>query len=72
MLLWQEYINYQEEFTKKYGDNTICLMQVGKFYELYSLDNPYGKKGFMSVQWWYGFMLLRGERLALIKTVGRM
>lgn len=40
--------------------------------ELYSLDNPYGKKGFMSVQWWYGFMLLRGERLALIKTVGRM
>ncbi len=39
MLLWQEYINYQEEFTKKYGDNTICLMQVGKFYELYSLDN---------------------------------
>lgn len=40
--------------------------------ELYALDNPYGKEGFMSIQWWYGFMLLRGERLALIKTVGKM
>lgn len=40
--------------------------------ELYSLDNPFGKKGFMSIEWWYGFLLLRGERLALIKTVGKM
>ena len=40
--------------------------------ELYSLDNPYGKTGFMSIEWYYGFMLLRGERIALIKTVGIM
>ena len=39
MLLWQEYIKYQSDYTKKYGDKCICLMQVGKFYELYSLDN---------------------------------
>ena len=40
--------------------------------ELYALDNPYGKTGFMSIEWYYGFMLLRGERIALIKTVGIM
>lgn len=40
--------------------------------ELYSNDNPYGKTGFMSIEWYYGFMLLRGERIALIKTVGVM
>ena len=40
--------------------------------ELYSNDNPYGKTGFMSIEWYYGFMLLRGERIALIKTVGIM
>lgn len=40
--------------------------------DLYSLDNPYGKTGFMSIEWYYGFMLLRGERIALIKTVGIM
>ena len=32
------------------------------------LHNPYGKVGFMSIQWWYGFMVIRPERIALIKT----
>ena len=32
------------------------------------LHNPYGKLGFMSIQWWYGFMVIRPERIALIKT----
>lgn len=31
--------------------------------------DPYGKRGFMSIQWWYGFMVHRPERIALIKTV---
>lgn len=31
--------------------------------------DPYGKRGFMSIQWWYGFMVTRPERIALIKTV---
>lgn len=35
----------------------------------YSLDDPYGEKGFHSIKWWYGFMLLRAERIALLKTV---
>jgi N4-gp56 family major capsid protein len=31
--------------------------------------DPFGKTGFMSIQWWYGFMVLHPERIALIKTV---
>lgn len=31
--------------------------------------DPYGKRGFMSIQWWYGFMVHRPERIALAKTV---
>lgn len=37
-----------------------------------NLENPYGKKGFMSIQWWYGFMALRPERIALILTTATM
>lgn len=35
-------------------------------------DNPYGKRGFMSISWWYGFMLLRGERIAIFKTLAKV
>lgn len=35
----------------------------------YSAQDPYGEKGFMSIKWYYGFMLLRPERIALIKTL---
>ncbi len=34
--------------------------------------DPYGETGFMSIKWFYGFMVLRPERIALIKTVARM
>jgi N4-gp56 family major capsid protein len=34
-----------------------------------NLDDPYGEKGFMSIKWYYGFMALRPERLAVIWTV---
>lgn len=30
--------------------------------------DPYGETGFMSIKWYYGFLLLRPERLGLIKT----
>lgn len=36
--------------------------------EMASPADPYGKMGFMSIQWWYGFMVIRPERIALIKT----
>jgi N4-gp56 family major capsid protein len=35
----------------------------------YSADDPYGEMGFMSIKWYYGFMALRPERLAVVKTV---
>lgn len=36
--LVKDYFNYQQEFTQKYGNNTIVLMQVGSFYEFYGLN----------------------------------
>lgn len=30
--------------------------------------DPYGEKGFMSIKWYYGFMALRPERIALMYT----
>lgn len=34
--------------------------------------DPYGEMGFMAIKWYYGFMVLRAERIGLIKTVARM
>ena len=35
-------------------------------------DDPYGEVGFMSIKWYYGFMLLRPERIALCLTVAEV
>ena len=32
-------------------------------------EDPYGKTGFSSISWWYGFLALRPERIAVAKTV---
>ncbi|MBL1322178.1 MAG: N4-gp56 family major capsid protein [Methylophaga sp.] len=32
-------------------------------------NDPFGETGFSSIKWYYGTMILRSERLALIKTV---
>jgi N4-gp56 family major capsid protein len=37
--------------------------------ENFTTEDPYGKTGFHSIQWWYGFMTLRPERIAIIKTI---
>jgi N4-gp56 family major capsid protein len=34
--------------------------------------DPYGEIGFMSIKWYYGFMMLRPERLALVKTAATL
>jgi N4-gp56 family major capsid protein len=34
--------------------------------------DPYGEVGFYSIKWYYGFMVLRPERLAVIKTVATL
>lgn len=31
--------------------------------------DPYGKKGMQSIQWWYATLILRPERIAIIKTL---
>ena len=34
--------------------------------------DPYGETGFMSIKWYYGFMILRPERIGLLKTVAKL
>lgn len=34
--------------------------------------DPYGETGFSSIKWWYGTMILRPERLALIKSLAKI
>lgn len=35
-------------------------------------NDPYGEMGFMSIKWYYGSMILRGERIGCIKTVAEI
>lgn len=35
-------------------------------------NDPYGKMGFSSIAWWHGTMILRPERLAVIKTLAKI
>ena len=35
-------------------------------------NDPYGETGFMSIKWYYGFMTLRSERIACLRTVARL
>jgi N4-gp56 family major capsid protein len=34
--------------------------------------DPYGETGFMSIKWYYGFMILRSERIGLILTTAKL
>lgn len=38
----------------------------------YGAHDPFGEKGFMSIKWYYGFLPLRPERIALVKSVARI
>jgi N4-gp56 family major capsid protein len=46
---------------------TITNKKPGK--EIARPEDPYGEVGFMSIKWYYGFMIQRPERIALVKTV---
>ena len=37
-----------------------------------SREDPYGEIGLMSIKWWYGFMALRPERIAVVYTAAKM
>ena len=39
MTIIDDYIDYCDEYTKKYGEKTVVLIQVGSFHECYSVMN---------------------------------
>jgi N4-gp56 family major capsid protein len=39
--------------------------------EIADRHDPYGEVGFYSIKWYYGFMVMRPERIALIKTAAQ-
>ena len=39
----KEYKKYQQELVKKYGEQSVVLLQVGSFYEIYGVENNFGK-----------------------------
>jgi N4-gp56 family major capsid protein len=49
---------------------TITHKPPGK--DVANRDDPYGEVGFYSIKWYYGFMALRPERIALLKTVATL
>ena len=49
---------------------TTVTRKPGK--ETADRNDPYGEMGFSSIKWWYGFMGLRTERIAVIKTSAKM
>ena len=38
-----DYIEYHDKYTKKYGDKTLILIQCGSFFEAYAIDNEKDK-----------------------------
>lgn len=40
--------------------------------EVADRNDPFGEMGFMSIKWYYGFMILRAERMGLILTAAKL
>ena len=38
-MIIDDYLEYSKKYKAKYGDKCIVLMQVGSFFELYSIDD---------------------------------
>ncbi len=52
------------------GENTkFKILHKAPGEEMANRNDPYGKIGFYSIQWWYGTMILRPEWIACIKVV---
>ena len=52
------------------GENTkFKILHKAPGNEMANRNDPYGKIGFYSIQWWYGTMILRPEWIACIKVV---
>jgi len=37
-MIINDYLKYQDEYKNKYGENTVILMQIGSFFEMYSIN----------------------------------
>ena len=35
--IFKEYVKHVADYKQKYGENTVVLMQVGSFYEIYAV-----------------------------------
>ena len=44
-MIYDDYIEYTKTYQNKYGINTVILMEVGSFFELYAVDNDREKEG---------------------------
>lgn len=49
---------------------TVMTKMPGK--ETMDRNDPYGETGLSSIKWYYGILILRPERIALIKTVAKV
>jgi len=47
--IFKEYQHYLSQYKKKYGEDTIILMQVGAFYEIYAILNDNEKLGEVNI-----------------------
>ncbi len=44
-MIYDDYIEYTNEYMKKYGEKTIIFMEVGGFYEIYGVNNDHEYSG---------------------------
>ena len=47
--IFKEYQHYLSQYKKKYGEDTIILMQVGAFYEIYAILNDNEQLGEVNI-----------------------
>jgi DNA mismatch repair protein MutS len=47
--IFKEYISYVTTYKEKYGEQTVVLMQVGSFYEIYAILNDNEKLGEINI-----------------------
>ena len=47
--IFKEYVKHVADYKQKYGENTVVLMQVGSFYEIYAVVNDTDNVGEVNI-----------------------
>ena len=47
--IFKEYCSYLHKYKEKYGEETVLLMQVGSFYEIYAILNDTEQRGEVNI-----------------------